>query len=73
MAIKEDFAAFKSAMELALAEIQADLERLQQKAANPETPQEIKDGLAMLMTRVQAVAEIENPGTEQPETPQDPL
>jgi len=70
MGIKEDFAAFKLAVDTALTEIQTDIEQLKvlvEAAGN--TPPEVAAQMAEITAKLEAVRNIYNPATP----PEEPL
>lgn len=72
MGIKEDFAAFKIAVDGALTEIQADIEALKAAAeAGGNTPPEVVAQMAEITQKLEAVRNIYNPTTPPP--PEEPL
>lgn len=70
MGIKEDFAAFKTAVDGALTEIQADIESLKVAVeAAGNTPPEVAQQMAEITAKLEAVRNIYNPTTTVPEEP----
>lgn len=72
MGIKEDFAAFKTAVDEALAEIVADLEALKALAeGGTVTPAEVTQGMADILAKLGTTRNIYNPAAPPP--PEEPL
>jgi prefoldin subunit 5 len=70
MGIKEDFGAFKTQVDAALAEIQADIEALKTAVdAAGNTPPEVAQQMAEITAKLEAVRNIYNPVTEPPVEP----
>ena len=70
MGIKEDFAAFKTAVDGALTEIQADIEALKAAVeAAGTTPPEVAAQMAEITAKLEAVRNIYNPTPVVPEEP----
>jgi len=68
MGIKEDFAAFKLAVDAALAEIQADIEDLKVAvAAGGNTPPEVLAQMAEIAAKLEAVRNFHNPTAPVPD------